>query len=284
VDERNGFFGTRADWKIGDKIVEVKWGGAVDNIEETFHKHTPLIGPTKSYEVIVLEKNSLNVPVTPFEKLVAGEALFQKVTGILEELAKEAPSETTLNRLVHFRDALYSLNVEQNGLSPGARLQKIPALLEQICTGAEPLDSRLKSLATRRFPPLAAIFEHNGVMYRDRISIPAYQKETNHYELQWRFGDDLYFKNQDDRDVAVYLECTDDFFNKGLNAYDALGKKMDTGKRHVFDKAVFDLLDGRTVSLHEGLANIHPKNSLRDRDIIEITSVLSFKTCARIQN
>ena len=92
-------------------------------------------------------------------------------------------------------------------------------------------------------------------MYRDRISIPAYQKETNHYELQWRFGDDLYFKNQEDRDLAVYLECTDVFFNKGLTAYDALGKKRDPGKRHVFDKAVFDLLDGRTVSLHEGLAD-----------------------------
>jgi hypothetical protein len=147
--------------------------------------------------------------------------------------------------------------VEQNGLSPEARLQKIPALLEQICTGEEPLDSRLKSLATRRFSPLAAVFEHDGVIFRDRISIPAYQKETNYYDLQWRFGDDLYFKNQDDRDVAVYLECTEDFYNEGLTANDALGIARNTGKRFVIEKAVFDLLDGRKVSLHEGLADIH---------------------------
>lgn len=257
VDRESGFFGVRADWKIGNRIVEVKWGGAAANIEETYHRHTSLISPKTPYEIIVLQKNGvLNVPITAFHSLAHKESEFGKAATLLESLAAEAPSEQLLRRLRLFRDAFYSLNVILNTVSGAEREAKVVALLTSALEAKDSLEAALAPFATRTFPTLAAIFEHEGKVYRGTISIPAYQKETGRFQLIWRLGEDLYFTHAEDRDLALILECTDEFYRERFTAYDSLKINREDGKRHTFERPVFSLPSGKTLSLHDGSANI----------------------------
>jgi hypothetical protein len=110
VDEKGEFFGDRADYRVGDEIFEIKWGGHAENIAATYQKHSKLLeGTNFSYTVISRERNSeCRTPKVFFEDLAAQSLLQKELLGVLGYIDHLAAKKEGRD-LEHVRDYLWNL-------------------------------------------------------------------------------------------------------------------------------------------------------------------------------
>ncbi len=267
VDAESGFYGVRADYKVADKIFEIKWGGHEENIEETYQKHMSCLGErAKQYEIIVLETNgTTNIPRTLFGKLVERSPLKTELNALTEYLL-ELTTQNSVSELEALRDYLYSaLRETGEGIIIGQNRTEIlgKRLAAVLGLPKEDRQSYLLSHTKHPFFSLEAYFEHKGKLYRGMITPSALRDEEPYkYEVSYYFDSStssghlrcLEFKQQLDRDIAVMLE---------LGKLRATGKiaevKIEDKTDAVFEKPIFCLTDGIRLASREEQGAYHIK-------------------------
>ncbi|PLW79322.1 hypothetical protein C0585_08305 [Candidatus Woesearchaeota archaeon] len=196
-------FGTRVDFKVGEKFVEVKWGNAKENIEETHQKHTSLTD--KLYEVVRLEDQvQVGVETAKFEDLYKGAEISSSLDHI-SNILLENQNDSKL--MIAIRDYFYGVVEDANHKNGEERKEYISQKLQELKeVKREELSNYLKENTRSTFQTLEAHFEHEGELYRAFISPSQLaREESEKYEATYNFGD-LGFKNELDRNLAVLLE------------------------------------------------------------------------------
>jgi hypothetical protein len=234
IDHKSGYFGKRVDFRIGERFIEVKWGGAEDNIHSTFNSHKESIGPEVDYQLVTLHENSrVTVPYITFERLVGNDLLapqFKQVVSILERFADQKDGAI----LGTLRDYFYSANVRARSLNIEEKRPFLKDSLDQIIAADESeLETILLARINRCFPSLEAHFYHQGQLYRGFISPQALQHEDPlRFQVYYQFGD-LTFQHGIDRDIAVMIELSDSF-TPSIRASGALPSKQYYHRAPVF--------------------------------------------------
>lgn len=228
--EGNGYYGMRADFRVGkDKIIEVKWGGATNNIIETYTRPTKQLdkngNPQPSYEVIMLEENRglshRGVLYTLFSKFVEGlkseeRMLIEKTQ---ERIARLVDNDDRPQR-ERLRDYLYGALAKLRDGGQGAqRTEKLKdALTFLVLQEDKGLRGYLEKNTTIYFNPLEANFEWKGKLHSDCIDPTQYYLEhPESYELTYLFdaarmgstqlpAQRLRFADKLARDLAVVQE------------------------------------------------------------------------------
>jgi hypothetical protein len=222
-----GFYGMRADYLVGDsKIVEVKWGGATQNIVETYTRHTEQLLSKKessqvSYQLIMLEGNpeleQRGLPHTLFSEFTAG---LDTDTSYLLNETQARIAEMVLRgdgaQLERIRDYLYSALLEVRNEGGGARRKsKLQDALSALLPQNEPaLRGIFEAGTTNYFNSLEANFEWRGKLHTVCIDpLQYYAEHPECYELLYTFDASynnsfrrLYFAEQLARDLAVAQE------------------------------------------------------------------------------
>tara|TARA_Y100000310_G_C20695365_1_gene825311 strand:+ start:476 stop:2644 length:2169 start_codon:yes stop_codon:yes gene_type:complete len=225
LDVQENHFGTRADFKVGNTIYEVKWGNAKDNIEETAAKHLDLIDGRNlglGYSLIRLE-DQLDIP-TPsssfasiLDKDISDEEVRERY-GKLADIITEASEENGVKNvefLTHFRDHVYNVVDTANQKEGEERQQYIVEQLEKLTSfdGKEDLDQYMESNINRFFASREAVFEFEGQIYRGMISPKQFRDEQqDRLKTIYYFGD-VAFENELDRNIGIMIELSPDHEN-----------------------------------------------------------------------
>jgi hypothetical protein len=219
-----GYYGMRADYRAGNTVYEIKWGGATANIQETFEKHMAQInfGGKVKYNLIMLCDNTdVSVPYSTFAEVASGtylESWLQEVQSYLETLVEHEKRE----ELATLRNYLYGLVMRGNTFTGKERLE----FLTQELTGLLDSDSKDEYARSHRYAlycPLSAHFEHEGRLYAGTITPHALQVEQpEQYKSLYSFGR-LVFEDPLDRDIAVMCELSSD--EESLSAESILRKE-----------------------------------------------------------
>ena len=228
-----GYYGLRVDYRAGNIVYEIKWGGATENIQETFEKHSAQVNLSGDleYKLIMLRDNSeVTVPYSTFGDAVSGthlEVWLREVQAHLETLVEQEKGE----ELVALRNYLYGLVMKGNTFTGKERMQFLAEeLLDFLCS-----DNRDQYAQSHRYAlycPLAAHFEHEGTLYAGMITPPALQAEKpEQYKALYSFGR-LVFEDPLDRDIAVMCELSGD--EGGLSAKSVLRKESGLVENAVF--------------------------------------------------
>lgn len=223
VSPSSGYYGVRVDWRIGAKLIEVKWGRALENVRDTAAKHRKFLEKNGwsdvHYDVVTfVECADSSIGTTSFDALLRSvpEELrenFQKIGAMLarDEYSSDAGASERC-RLI--RDTLYTTAEKLSALTGAARRGEIETVLRCIVgADSDRLAEILKAGAPRAFNGLAATFAYGGQLYRGQITLPTYLSEDDHRALfrsVYTFGD-LRFYDRIDRDIAVLIEyhCND---------------------------------------------------------------------------
>jgi len=110
----------------------------------------------------------------------------------------------------------------------------------------------------RVFRPLEAFFEHDGRLYTGNITPGELQTEQDiRYRMLYHFGD-LSFEDRKDRDLAVYLECSD-YKTRAEKFVKRNGRVQKSG-------VVFTLPRGKSYSTQEveGTTHVRDFSELRN--------------------
>jgi hypothetical protein len=259
-------FGTRADFMLASederKIIEVKWGGNIQNIRETEEKHRALITSHESgpfqYEIVALEQKMDSV--TPVSELISQSPHLQKT---LEQILIYVEQKDSI-MLGHLRDYLYSGLDVAYGQRGTARTTTVNTLLENLMNA--PWGERENTLACLKketaccFIPTVACYEYKGQLYSGHISIPALLQETPSRGRLLHYFADLHFTNRADRDLAIMLELSQEVATTSRTCTTLL----QSASEQIIENAVFTLSDGRkfTTSPYEGAHRIEELSQL----------------------
>jgi hypothetical protein len=244
VDSEAGFFGMRADFKVGKDIYEVKWGNATGNINKTHDKHKTKLTKEQNYKLVLFEKNSeLTLSHSMFEELLENSPHESKLKDISNLLLENVinPNKEFLEKL---RDYLYSLNIKSNQYQGVERLELLESELAKFLASDDKL-SFMKENRYALYTPLEAYFEYEGKLIRGLISPKALQLESPEaYEVYYYF-DGLTFKDELVRDIAVMCELSSSFENS------LLARELIKEKDGVLVNPVFTLPDGNEIKAEE---------------------------------
>jgi hypothetical protein len=265
VDPSNRFFGVRADWKIGARIVEVKFGRADQNIRSTVEKHQSYLGKRDdlSYQVITLIDRELpDLQTTSFGDLVQtiadedAKLAFLRITDLIKDL-EVLEDERSLRKMQLIRDTLYTVTEQLSSKIGPARVSIIKDVLEAVSSCSdEDLFSKLSMRSVRAYNGIAATFEYQGKLYKSQIQIPAYAFENGNkdrFSIVYLFGEER-FVNAEDRDMSVLLEGH-------------LGKRVEKFIRNpgaLHSAPIFEIEPGIFVSrhVHRGVQTISEEAQL----------------------
>ncbi len=258
VEPENRYFGTRVDFKVGSRFIEVKWGRAQENIEASAQKHRAHLPPDAQYEVVCLRANrELGLKHTTFCRLVERLDLRVPLVRLARQLSRDAAGHRG-DSLALYRDYFNSLLVEANERDGPERVSFLAEALSELdSTPPDDCASWLLQHTRFAFQPLHAHFHYDGTLYRGRINIPQLTREDPaRYQTLHLLGN-VAFTDVLDRDVAVVLEVS------GLirRVEESL---LSPAQRHA--APVFRLNDGRTLSTHPGAATqtVRSLEQLRD--------------------
>jgi hypothetical protein len=253
-------FSTRADFKVGNKIYEIKWGNSKINIEETFHKHRGLISKRNldvEYELVRLEgETKIDVPTSLFDTYISKiseEDVRDGVVKLTRKLVELSRIDNESNEeLIHqLRDYFYSTNIRANDLKDTERKVYIAGRINEAIDALNKENPKriLEEKTDKVFRNLEAFFEYNGRLYTGDITLTELQKEqSNRYRMLYHFGE-LSFEDRLDRDLAVMLECSRD--GQRCNNY------LDKRKKRFGSGAVFKMPDGTMYSTNGDPKAIH---------------------------
>ena len=271
VDPDNKYYGMRADYKVGKYYYEVKWGGATDNINETAEKHKKALGENQvNYKMILLNANDgvRRHTYDLFSKLnnttVRTSEQLTKLVDYIEKLTKDKKAL----ELEQLRDYLYGLVMKANTLKSEKRLDFIEKELSDYFSAldkAQYVSDHLYSL----YSPLEAYFEYKGLLRRGLITPKALIEEKPEgygYGLNYVFGD-FSFEDPKDLDLAIKLEMG--YYEDQNYAIEDLLEDKD--RKH-YDKVIFKLPDGRTISNH---SDLKPDILLKKPD--DVKGILDFE-------
>ncbi len=194
LDVGPGWFKTRADFRVGDNIYEVKWGLAEENIKETYEKHQRLLTNNSklSYDIIKLENgNDSKIPYTLLDDLIEDiedpttkENLYGIAFSLMESASKEGKEEHRF--LEQFRDFFYNLIDKANSLTNNERrtyinteISKVNEFLDDKTT----LENYFTQNINRHFSTFEAHFHYNGELYRQHID-PITAREELSYDKE----------------------------------------------------------------------------------------------------
>jgi hypothetical protein len=266
VDPKSGYFGKRVDWRIGNDLVEVKYGGAEQNIHETHAKHIQSLPVGFNYRIITLLKNErVEIATEHFPDLISTHPLNESARVILEFVEQQISDSDFLSveKLRTLRDALHSAVTRATDSVGSERTEMINMSLNSIRNSLQSLDA-LNAHATWSFPNLKATFEYEGIVYTGRISIPEYQSENNgeRYSLVYTFASSK-FRQALDRDIAIMIELS--------QGYQREFQVVEKPRDGILKEPIFILPDGRTLTTREGT-----DASTTISNLNEIQAILSF--------
>jgi hypothetical protein len=276
---QRGFYGMRVDYRIGDsKLVEVKWGGATNNIVKTYNRHT---GQLKSngkashidYELIMLEENpelsQHGVPYTLFASLIEGldpgsQELIRETQALIAELVRNG-KRAHLERLT---DYLYSAMIDLREPSQGTARQTklIDALEALVYHDRDALMSFFEGNTSVGFNSLEANFEWEGKLYSDCIDASQYYAEhPESFAVQYSFDARhenvpvrLYFEDSLARDLAVVHELV-------YGTTQSFGKYNGVVRNPIFDfGAGVRVAPGATRDGEPGVVGVASLSELQD--------------------
>ncbi len=241
VNEGNGYYGLRADYKVGSHIYEIKWGGATDNILETDAKHRAALAATETYHLLLLNPNvDIKVPHSLFEQVVSGSSLREDLLALVT-LVKDLAESGATEDLRTLRDYFYGLVMSANKYQGQKRLKLIQERLREFNSQADKIKYASQN-CTALYSPLEAHFYFRGDLYRALITPKALcEDDPGQYSRVYKF-DQLRFINEIDRNIAVMSELGN-FDGHFHRAEDFLGFDEDDN----FMEPIFCLPDGRTV-------------------------------------
>ncbi len=246
VDPKQAYYGMRADYKVGDDIYEVKWGHATDNINETAEKHKKALGLKQAnYRMILLNSNpEVKHDYALFHNLNRGLGVSEKLNQLIRYIQEltEANNSEVLEKL---RDYFYGLVMKANSLENDERKNFLAKELDGLLTSEDKLEYAKKH-SYALYSQLEAYFDYEGNLYRGLITPKALIEESpENYGLNYSL-DDITFEDFRDLDLAVKLEMSSEYGS--LRIEDLLEED-----RKYYDKAIFTLPDGLTVSYHKEL-------------------------------
>ena len=263
VDPKQAYYGMRADYKVGDDIYEVKWGHATDNINETAEKHKKALGLKQAnYRMILLNPNhEVKHDYALFHNLNRGLGVSNQLDQLvcdIQELTQANNSEV----LEKLRDYFYGLVMKANSLKNDERKNFLVKELDGLLASEDKLEYAKKH-SYALYSPLEAYFNHEGNLYRGLITPKALIEESpENYGLNYSL-DDITFEDFRDLDLAVKLEMSSEY--GPFRIEDLLEED-----RKYYDKAIFTLPDGLTVSYHKELEPGLPiKNPEEISDILK---------------
>ena len=223
VKRDRGYFRTRADYKVGNDIYEVKWGLAEEDIGKTTRKHRQLLrrpqNQSLQYHLVKLEDGKASrIPCEMYQTLLETsvkdaevKSWFESIAVLLMETAEQSTDAKSIDFLRHFRDFFYNVIDQANQKKGTERQQYIGGVLADFCRLADSqaeLDRHMQDNTPRSYASLEAHFEYNGVLYRGFVNPPQLQQESpRKYETIYYFGD-TEFTEELDRNIAVVLECS----------------------------------------------------------------------------
>jgi len=275
LDVGENYFRTRADFRVGNAIYEIKWGNAKEMIESDYTKHEKLMRRKQNkrfqYRLIRLEEKavSLGIPHEMFGSLLEQQIddsevkkKFCTIVDLLRSSARRREDTAEIGILVHLRDFLYNKIDEANRKTGTERRQLIRKALDEIVAlvgDKDALDQYLIKHTKRALSPLEAHFEYRGKLYRAFIDLRKLKEEQpERYETVYYFGD-VEFASELDRNVAVLLECS--------SQVRRVERTLDKPKQfHVHP--VFRISPRRAIS-----TNDHPK-ATRVRSLKEVKDML----------
>ncbi len=180
VDPQKGYYGLRADYKVGNDIYEIKWGGATEAIDECTEKQIKHIQEGMNYKLISCVLNEKTKETfTPFleevkEKLKNDDCveIFSNLTEKLKELANLDDVET----LKKYRNAFFSIYVNAMGVEN--RQEYIEEMTMGIATTTN-LDKFIKANDLEESPAsLDANFEYKENLYQGKVLFSKHQEEN----------------------------------------------------------------------------------------------------------
>ncbi len=229
LDVGKDYFRTRADFKIGNNIYELKWGHATENIEATYHKHHRLLkNRDLSYHLIRLTKDEgeeVKVPCEIFDSILERnvndeniKSKFRAIVSILQESSEKYLDVNEVDFIRQLRDFLYDKIEKANKKKGKERQGYIEDRIRSVqFLGAEnkyKLYDFLIKQTDRHFSKLEAFFEYpdkktgKSKLYRGFIDVRELQKEqVERYETFYYFGKTK-FNKELDRNLAVLIECS----------------------------------------------------------------------------
>jgi hypothetical protein len=271
VDPKRAYFGMRADYAVtradGERdIYEVKWGKATENISETATKHKDVLGlKKKDYHMILLETNpELREEHALFSNLNQGLASSASLNSLIVHI-KDLVETNKAEELEVLRGYLYGLVIKANSFKSDERISFIQDELEGFLASDDHL-AFAKEHCYAWYAPLEAYVEYEGKLCRELICPKALiEEKPDAFSLNYQLGD-IGFEDFRDIDLAVKMEMSGLDDSSGLNIDNLLVQDQ----RH-FNKAIFTLPDGETVSCHEDL---NPDHLIQNPG--DIRSVLDF--------
>ncbi|MDD9897704.1 MAG: hypothetical protein OXU45_01760, partial [Candidatus Melainabacteria bacterium] len=271
VDPKRAYYGMRADYAVtrrdGERdIYEVKWGNATDNIKETAEKHRGALGLKQSnYHMIFLEPNSkVREDYALFANLNQGLQTSPDLAKLIEQI-KDQVEANNGEGLEAMRDYLYGLVIKANSFNGDDRIKFIQEELGGLYA-SDDAGNYMKEHSYALYASLEAYVEYEGKLCRELICPKALVKEEpDVYSLNYQLGD-LCFENLCDLDLAVKIEMSGCDDSQSLNVDDLVPED-----EKQFDKAIFTLPSGETISCHEDLS---PDHLVRSPD--EAKEVLDF--------
>ena len=270
VDPDNKYYGMRADYKVGEYYYEVKWGGAIDNINETAEKHKEALGENQvNYRMILLNANDdVHHGYALFSDLNHNFRTSEQLTKLVAYI-EELTNDNKALELEQLRDYLYGLVMKANTLKSKARLDFIEKELSEYFSAldkAQYVSDHLYSL----YSPLEAYFDYNGSLCRGLITPKALIEENPEgYGLNYALND-ISFEDFRDRDLAVKIEMSS--FSDGPKRIEDL---LEDNDRKHYDKVIFKLPNGPngiTISNH---SDLNPDILLENAD--HVREILNFE-------
>jgi len=134
LDVTDEEFKTRADYRVGNRIYEIKWGNCKSNIEATHQKHTDLIRSKElglEYQVVRLEDHEeLDFAATSYSAYVqriGSEDVQLNLNNLSSRLIDISVTNGIESKRVlsKVRDYFYSTNLEANNLEGDERRQYV---------------------------------------------------------------------------------------------------------------------------------------------------------------
>jgi len=256
INKGKGYFKSRVDFKVGDRVYEIKWGNATENIEETFTKQQRLLAKESnshlSYTLIRLDdREIINVPYQSFQNILDNQLdpNFKSLIEILAVMLMEASEKRDSSFLSHFRDFAYNLLDKANSMLGDVRrtyiYEQLIKLSEVAHKGTSKMEEFMDENIDRYFANLEAHFEWNGTLYRGFIQTKDHQKENpDRYEREYYF-EPLKFSRKLDRDIAVLLEFSDVLCNSPARG--RVDKILDNPKK-LQRNPLFRLANGLNIS------------------------------------
>lgn len=234
VDEHRGYYGTRVDFKVGERFFEVKWGKATRNIADTYERHTKIPGvDPSSYNVITLCRNEeIHIPYGLFSEKVERSPLHEELNEAMARISslvhqgeqagdhdKETKRRCVLNLEVirgYLYNAFHRVGTSKEGFLKGEeRIESLRGALRLLNeTPDEHLARELSPMISRHWSSLEAYWEYDGEVRRSLVPVhQLIEEEPEAYDLGFCYERVFYEAEESERSVRSFatFRDTEDF-------------------------------------------------------------------------